>query len=466
MLMIYLNNMIKFNSNIFKAYDIRGKYPEEINEKFAYALGVAFVKFLKKTNKKQKLKIVIGRDNRLSSPCLFKNLSKGIMDQGADVVNIGLSPTPLLYFSVAYYKFDGGINITASHNPGKYNGFKIVRENAIPVSENSGLKELKKIILKENLPQKQKNKGQKINKNPIQDYLKFNLKEVNLKKIIPLKIVIDTANAVPGIIVPKILEKLPIKIDYLFLKLDGKFPNHSPDPLNEKNLKAIKKQIKLKKADLGVAFDGDGDRIIFIDEKGKAISADLITAFIAKSILRKKPGQKILYDPRSSNIIKETVKENNGITVIGKVGHSLIKEKMRKHNISFAGELSGHYYLKNHYFCESPFFVLFKILEEMSTQKKKISELMKPFKKYYHSGEINFKIKNKEKILKILENKYKKGKILKIDGLRIDFNDWWFNVRPSNTEPVLRLVTETKTKKSRIEKEKEITKIILKQNQI
>lgn len=444
----------KISQGIFRAYDIRGIYPSTLNEEAAYLIGQAFVKFLKKP----KLKIVIGRDARLSSPQLFKALTKGIIDQGGNVIDIGLSTTPMLYFAVAHLKFDGGIEISASHNPPEWNGFKLVKENAIPISGKSGIEEIKNLILKGRF--KKAKRGKIIKKEVLKDYLHFNLKDFDLKNLKPLKIVIDTADAVPGIVVPEFFKKTECKIYHLFSKLDGNFPNHPPDPLVKGNLKSLQKEVKKRKADLGVAFDGDGDRIFFVSEKGEIISADLICAFLADLILKEKPGQKILFDVRSSNIVREKILAQGGIPIVWRVGHSFIKEKMRKENVIFAGEFSGHYYHQNHYFCEAPFWVLMKILEQISESKKTISELIKPYQKYFHSGEINFKVKDKKRILKNLEAKFKGGKVLTIDGLRIDFPDWWFNARPSHTEPVLRLVVEAKTKKLMAEKKKELSSLL------
>jgi len=428
-------------SKIFKAYDIRGIYPEEINEEAGYFIGRAYAKFLVKKNPK----IAVGRDARISSPSLYKSLTKGLTDQGADVVDIGFSITPLLYFAVAYLKIDGGVNITASHNPPQYNGFKLVREKAIPISGDTGIEEIKKMALKGKF--KEGRKGRVFKKQILKDYIRFNLKSFNLKKIKPLKIVIDTANGVAGISVAEFFKKTNHKVFHLYSKLDGTFPNHLPSPHEEKNLKGIKKEVSKRKADLGIAFDGDGDRIIFIDEKGKMVRGDYITALMAKLILKENPNEKILCDVRSSNIVRETVKEAGGKVVLGRVGHSFIKEKMRKKNIIFQGELNGHYYLRSHYFCEAPFYVIFRVIEEISNTGIPLSGLVKPFQKYYYSGEINLTIKDKKTALLKLESKFKKGKINKIDGLRVDFPDWWFNARSSNTEPVLRLVVEAKTKK-------------------
>lgn len=445
---------MKINPDIFRAYDIRGIYPEEINKNTAYLIGRAFIKFLNKKN----LKIGVGQDGRLSSPSLFRALTKGIIDQGATVIDIGLSITPMLYFAVAHFKFDGGINITGSHLSSERNGFKLVREKAVPISEKTGLKEIKKLAMKGKFFKEKK--GRILEKDIRADYLDFNLKDFKISTFKSLKLVIDTANAVPGILIPYLKKRIPAQIYSLFGKLDGTFPNHSPNPLIKENLRSLQKEVKNKKADFGVAFDGDGDRIIFIDERGEVISGDLITAFLASLVLKENPRVKILYDIRSSRAVEETIKENRGKPLVWRVGHSLIKEKMRKENIIFAGELSGHYYRKDHYFSEVPLFVLFKILEVLSQTKKSLSELIKPLKRYFYSGEINFRVEKKTKILKLLEKRYQKEKTSYLDGLRVDFKDWWFLVRPSETEDLLRLIIEAKTKELMEEKKKELVTLI------
>ena len=450
---------LKINSTIFRAYDIRGIYPQEVNEDVAYFIGRAFVKFLKKKNPT----VVIGRDNRLSSLPLFKKLSQGICDQGGNVIDIGLATTPLLYFSVAHFNFDAGINITGSHLSAERNGFKLVREKAIPISRDSGLKEIQKIVVEKSFILTKKNtdkKGKIFKKRFLAEYLKFNLKRFNLKKLKSFKVAVDTANAVSGILMPQIFKKINCRFYHIFPKLDGNFPNHDPDPLIKNNLKKLQKEVKNKRADLGIALDGDGDRVIFIDERGGVIGGDLITALISQSILKENPGEKILFDIRSSSIVPETITKAKGFPVRYKIGHSFFKEKMRKENILFAGELSGHYYHQDHYFCECPIFVLLKIMEIITESKKPFSELIKSFKKYFYSGEINFEVKNKREIFKKLEKKFKKSSISKIDGLRVDFKDWWFLVRPSNTEPLIRLVVEAKTERLMRQKIKELSLLI------
>lgn len=437
---------MKINPEIFKAYDIRGAYPKDLDEEAGYLIGRAYVKFL---NKKD-AKIVVGRDNRLSSDSLFNSLVKGLTDQGANVIDIGLSTTPLLYFSVAYFNFDGGINITASHNPIEDNGFKLVREKAIPIGAENGIYEIRDMALAGNFNNQKK--GKMVTKEVLTEYIKFNISQFNLKKIKPLKIIVDTANAVPGVVAPKMLEATNCNVKYLFLELDGHFPNHIPNTLKKENLRFVSTTVREEKADLGIAFDGDGDRIVFIDQEGEIVDGDLITAFLSEIILKDNPKEKIIYDIRSSNVVEETIRNNGGIPIIERIGHAFIKERMRKENALFAGELSGHYYHRSHFFCECPFFILFKVLEIISQSHKNLSELIAPFKKYFTSGEINFPVKNKEELLKELEKKFGNGKISKLDGLRIDYPDWWFLTRPSNTEPVLRLVVEAKTKELMEEK--------------
>lgn len=455
--------MKKVNPKIFKAYDVRGIYPSEINKETAEIIGRAFISFLKNlknTLGKKKLEIIIGKDSRFSSSVLCDGLKEGILTQGVNVIDIGLSPAPMFYFAVWKYNFDGGIEVTASHNPPEYNGFKIVREGAKMIGENSGLKEIKKTAhyLKEQ--KKEQKKGKIKKKNILKDYIKFNLKGINIEKIKNLKIVIDTGNAVSGILIQELKKYLPCKIYHLFARLDGSFPNHLPNPLEEKNIKDLKKIVREKKADLGIAFDGDGDRIVFVNERGCQISPDFITCLISEIILRERPGAKILYNICSSNIIKEMVRKRGGVPIAAKIGHTFVKEKMIKEMAFFAGEYSGHYFHKEHNFCEAPLFVLFKILEKMSETKKTISQLVAPFKKYFYSGIINLEVKNKPKSLDLLKSRYKKGRISQLDGLRVDFRDWWFNSRPSNTEDLLRVAVEAKTKSLMKEKLKEIIKII------
>lgn len=415
---------------IFKAYDIRGIYGEQLNEDIAYKIGRAFAMYIGS-------KIVVAKDNRLSSDSLFEALTRGITDQGSDVYNIGLSTSPMFYFAVSNLVCDGGVIITASHNPPQYNGFKMVRSDAMPLSGEDGIDQIKQLVEENNFSSSKKGN---ISTLDITDkYVNsFEIKKYNLR------VVVDTANSVSGLIVNRMFSG--VSLFHLFSELDGSFPNHEPNPLEEKNIKDLKEKVLEYGADIGIAFDGDGDRVFFVDEKGELISSDLIIALIAKLI-----DKKVLYDLRCSNIIKETARDS----VMWRVGHSFIKKKMKDEDIFFGGEYSGHYYLKqgSSYF-ESPYFVIYKLFEAM--ENKKLSELIAPFKKYYHSGELNFEVKDKQSVIEKVEKNYSYGKITKIDGVRIDFDDWWFLLRGSNTEPILRLIVEAKSKELLDSKIKEI----------
>ena len=415
---------------IFKAYDIRGIYGEQLNEDIAYKIGRAFAAYIGS-------KIVVARDNRLSSDSLFEALTRGITDQGSDVYNIGLSTSPMFYFAVSNLVCDGGVIITASHNPPQYNGFKMVRSDAMPLSGEDGINQIRQLVEENNFSSSKK--GNIYPLDITDKYINsFEIKKYNLK------VVVDTANSVSGLIVNRMFSG--VSLFHLFSELDGSFPNHEPNPLEEENINELKKKVLEYGADVGIAFDGDGDRVFFVDEKGELISSDLVIALIAKLI-----DKKVLYDLRCSNIIKETARDS----VMWRVGHSFIKKKMKDEDIFFGGEYSGHYYLKqgSSYF-ESPYFVIYKLFEAM--ENKKLSELIAPFKKYYHSGELNFEVKDKQSVIEKVEKNYSYGKITKIDGVRIDFDDWWFLLRGSNTEPILRLIVEAKSKELLDSKIKEI----------
>ncbi len=451
------------NPSIFKAYDIRGVYKKDLDEETAYQLGLAYIELRKKDtkNKNKKFKIVVASDMRISSPSLKKSLIKGLLDAGADVIDIGLTATPTFYFAVAKYKYDGGIMVSASHNPKEWNGFKLTREKAIPISGNTGIEFLKEKVISRNLIPSDK-KGKIIKKkNILQDQIKYDLKYGDIKKIKPLKIVVDPANAVGGLFINELFKHLPGKLIKINFKLDGNFPAHEADPLKEENLEQIKKEVLKKKADFGITTDGDGDRVFFIDDRGELIDQSIIRGLLSKLFLQKNPGVKIGFDVRPGKITEDLILENGGKPVKTRVGHSLIKEQMLKENIYFSGESSGHFFLNMEIGCfEVPNIVILKLLREFSSSNLKISEQISPYKKYFHSGEINKEVNNKEKVFQALEKKYKNGKINKLDGTTVSFKDFWFNVRGSNTENKMRLNLEAVDKKIMEEKRDEILKII------
>lgn len=430
---------------IFKQYDIRGEYPKEINEKIAYSLGRAIMDFARKGKKKQ-IDVIVGHDSRRSSFPIFKSLSSGIKSLGGNVFYLGVCTTPMFYFASGYIKKDElGVMITASHLPENFNGFKMVRDFPVPIDAEFGLGEIKE-EMEENRSSFRGKRGKTVKLSFKKQYIEKITEDFKKKKTKDLKIIIDTGNCPTGDLIADIFKGTKCKIIHINSKVKSSF-SRPLDCNKEKNLKDLKKSVLKNKAHFGVAFDGDGDRIAFLDEKGKIIQPTIIASLISSILLRGNPGKKILYTVNQGRILKETIEKNGGKAVLSKVGHSSIKRKMKKERILFGSEVSAHYYHNSRFFTEAPFFVLFKIIEEMSKTGKNLTELTKPFQKYYYSGEINFKVKDKNKPLKILEGKFKKGKISKIDGLRIDFKNWWFNVRPSHTEPVLRLVLEAETQK-------------------
>lgn len=448
---------------IFKAYDIRGRYPDEINEEIGYKIGWATAKFLNSEAQDKSFKLrkmglknlVVGRDNRLSSEKLFKVICEGIRDQGIDVIDIGLATTPMFYFAIAKWGIKGGIMITASHNPPEYNGFKIVRDKAMPVGENSGLKNIKKIVnaIKD---QSKAERGNIEERKILKEYINHIIDSVHPENIKPLKIVVDTANGVAGIVVPDLFKEIPVGLVHIFAESNGSFPNHNPNPMNSENIETLQQGILVEKADLGVGFDGDGDRILFIDEKGERIDPNLIFALLIANFFPNKG--EILYDVISSRIVKDEIQQTGNIPVCSKVGHTFFKEKMRQEKIIFGAESSGHYYLKENYFIESPFIILLKVLEIISRTNMPLSELIKPFKKYYLER-INLQVQDSSKIIKKLENKYKKtAKVSYLDGLTVEYRDWWFNLRSSHTEPVIRLTIEARAKELLEQKKKELIK--------
>jgi phosphomannomutase len=446
---------MQINPSIFKAYDIRGIYPRDLNEEAVYRIGRAAVIL---TGAKT---VVVGRDVRTSSDSLFLALAKGITEQGADVVDVGLATTPMLNFAVAEYsEHEAGINITASHNPKEYNGLKLCYGNALPIGENTGMADLKKMVLEGKFAAA--SPGKIIKKEILSAYVEKVLSLVDVGEIKPLKVVVDTANAVGAVPLPEIFKKIPGQFIPLYFELDGSFPNHEANPLKEETLADLKKKVLEEGADFGVAIDGDADRIGFVDEKGQTVRADLILTLIAREILREKPGELILYDVRSSRVVREEVEKAGGRAKMCRVGHAMVKKQMMDDGALFAAEFSSHFYYRDFYNVESGDLTMLKILEIVSQAARPLSEIVAPLLRYYHSGEINFEVADKEGIMKELEEKYGAGakEISHLDGIRLDFDDWWFNIRPSNTEPLLRLNLEAKTKELMEAKKKELEDVI------
>lgn len=445
---------MKINSEIFKAYDIRGVYPGEINEDTVYNIGRAIVFYLKSQ------KIVIGRDIRSSSDSLRESLIAGLTDGGADVIDIGVATTPMIYYASGRMDVDAGVIITASHNPAEYNGMKLCLQGAVPIGEGSGMEEIKELAIKgefEESTKKGKVKEQPEFKKEYKEYVtSFFRKGLGQKKI-----VIDFANAM-GIEEKDILEIFSddLKLEYLYDDFDGNFPNHEANPLKIETLQNLQKKVLETGADLGLAYDGDADRVGFVDEKGEVVPMDYVTALISKEILKKHPGGLVLIDLRSSNAVKEVIQEAGGKVKHCRVGHSLIKSQMRSDGAIFAGELSGHYFFEENFKAEMTVLAVIMILNLLNETGKTMSELTEELKRYHHSGEINSEVKSAEEVFRKLKEEYSDGELNELDGVRIDFSDWWFNVRASNTEPKIRLNLEAKTEALMKQKTEEVLELI------
>ncbi len=440
--------------SIFKAYDIRGTYPEQINAEVAYQVGAALAQYLKPKS------IAVGRDMRLSSDELAEHLMRGINDSGADAVDLGLTSTDGLYFAVGRFGFDGGIMITASHNPKQYNGFKICRKNAEPLSGQQGLNHMREAIQSGTYLDKASSKGVIIRKDISQAYTEHCLSFINPTLVKPFKVVIDAGNGMAGLTLPPVLEKLPIEATRLYFELDGSFPNHPASPIELENLRDLQKKIAEVGADFGVAFDGDADRMFLLDASGRQLGGDMVTALVAKSLLAKNPGQTVLYNLICSKAVPEIIERSGGRAIRTRVGHALIKPLMKKENAIFGGEHSGHFYFRDFWFADSGLIAFLVCLELISTEGVPLHEMVSRIDPYFRSGEINSRVPSIPDIIARVKAAFASGKQDEIDGLTVQYDNFWFNLRPSNTEPLLRLNVEANNKDLLKEKTAEILKIV------
>jgi len=436
-------------AGIFKAYDIRGIYGKDLDEEIAYKIGRAFATFLGCK------KVVVGYDMRPHSKPLFDAVARGLTEQGADVIDLGMCSTPMSYFANGFLGADAGMIITASHNPGEWNGTKLCREQAIPISGATGIADIERIVNEESFAPKAETPGKITEKSVLDDYISSIRKHAHLQR--PVKIAADLANSM-GILESEVLKGL-IEMDTLFDDYDGTFPNHEANPLKHDTYAALQEKMRAGNYDFGVAFDGDADRVGFTDEKGEIIPMDIITALIAKDLLATEKGV-IFYDLRSSWAVKEVIEENGGTPMMSRVGHAFIKQQMRDNNAIFAGELSGHYYFRDNYFTESSSLAVICVANIVSAADKPLSELIKPIMKYYASGEINSTVEDAPAVIEKLKAKYSDGNMFELDGVSVEFDDWWFNVRMSNTEPLIRLNLEAKTREKMEEKRDELLALI------
>lgn len=452
---------------LFKAYDIRGVIPDEINGDTIERIAAAFVVYLKEQQpvaEDRLLTVVVGRDNRASSEEFMDRAIQSFVNSGVDVIDIGLASTPYFYYAAASQQTDGGMMITASHNPPQYNGCKLVGAQARPIGADSGLPHIEHLF---NTGQKLKTarRGSVASAQFLDSYINENIKLARISDtpLVPLTVVADTGNGVSALMCEALFALLPVRLVKLFFELDGTFPNHMPNPLEEKNTAVLRETVVKQHADLGIAMDADGDRCIFIDEKGNTISSDLITALIASDILTHHPDEAILYDVRSSWAVPETIRAHGGRAFPTRVGHAFIKNDMRRENAIFAGELSGHFYYRfaDAAYYEAPLAVIISVLRILSNKKQPLSNIIAHIRKYFATGEINFAVKDKHAKMDEIEKRFHDAtRIDKLDGITVEYADWWCNVRSSNTEDLLRLNLEAKTSALRDEKLQMLTTLI------
>ena len=428
------------NPDVFKAYDVRGLYPQEVTEDLFRQLGRAFVAFLGPG------RFAVTRDMRLSSPSLSEAFIEGATAQGGHVVDYGLAGTDMMYFAVAADGLDGGAQITASHNPKQYNGCKLVRKEAFPLSGESGIKEMKEMILGGTLPPPAGTPGGVERGEMLSRYVDHVMTFLDEDLIKPFNVVLDAGSGVAGFIAPRMFDRLRCKTTRLCFEVDGTFPNHEANPLIEENRRDITERVIAERADIGIAWDGDADRCFFIDGSGEFIAGDFVTALLAESFLMKHPGETIIYDVRASYAVKDIVARYGGRALMNRVGHAFIKRRMREENAIFGGEVTGHYYFRDNFYADNGFIPALLILELMSQKGQSLRDLLQPLReKYFISGEINTKLQSIDKAaekIELLAREYSHGNVYRLDGISAEFADWHFNVRASNTEPLLRLNLE------------------------
>ncbi len=446
---------------IFKAYDIRGLVPSELDTDLARKIGHAFARLLSAK------RLVIGQDMRTHSPRLADAVADGIRDAGCDVVRLGLASTPMAYFAIGSLECDGGLCVTASHNPGEYNGMKLCREGARPMSKQTGIAELEKMCA-EPYPGARSLRGKEEQVDVLGAYVDHVAGFAKLGR--DVRVAIDAANGMAGFTLPAILERVrAVKAQTLYMELDGSFPNHEANPLKEENLADLQALVRSGGAEIGVAFDGDADRCCFVDEQGVTVSADLMTAFLAPLLLSRKPGAPVVYDLRSSWAVKEEIERLGGVPVRDRVGHSFIKATMRERGAIFGGELSGHFYFAENYVCDSGVIAMLQaltLLTQPENAGKRFSELVRGLRRYHSTGEINFHVEDKDAVIAELRRRYADGRQDELDGITVEYGDlgdaawWWFNVRPSNTEPLLRLTLEASSPELRDRRRDELVLLL------
>jgi len=439
---------------IFKAYDVRGVYPEQFDEDASRRIGRAFARWVDAD------RLVVGRDCRLSSPALSEAFVDGVTAEGTGVVDLGLATTDLVYFASGRLSLPGAM-FTASHNPPKYNGLKLCRPGAAPVGEETGLRDVRDLAAGLNgASAATAAVGTVERRDLLEDYIEHLLSFADVNAFRPLSVAADAANGMAGLVVPRLFERLPATLVPLYMDLDGTFPNHPADPLQPENQRDLRQAVLRSGADLGLAFDGDADRVFLVDERARDVSGSLVTALVAKAMLQRFPGSKVVYNLICSWAVPEVIRENGGEPVRTRVGHSFIKQVMAETGAVFGGEHSGHYYFRDHYRADSGLVASMVVLDQLSKAGIPLSGLLAPFDRYRSSGEINSDVADQAGKIEEIAAAYRQGGQDRLDGLTVSFDDWWFNVRASNTEPLLRLNVEARTAALLEEKTAEVLSII------
>jgi phosphomannomutase len=444
--------------SIFKAYDVRGLYPDQMDERLAYRIGRGFARVLSDLQDVPvgDLRVGLGRDMRLTAPAMADAYARGIAEEGADVLDIGMVGTEMLYWTVGVRELDGGLMCTASHNPKAYTGAKLVRRGAIALSGDSGIGELREIVSAGEPGDPAAQPGAVEHDEIGDEFRRAALKYIDPERVGAMKVVLDGGNGMAGPMVGPLLDSLPIEQVPTYWEPDGELPDHEPNPLLPENRQFIIDKVREQGADLGIAWDGDADRCFFIDDTGEFVAGDFLTALLAEALLRKEPGATILYDVRASRAVPDLVAEHGGTAQVNRVGHAFFKTRMRETGAAFGGEVSGHYYFRDFYCADSGTIPALLILELLSVEGRSLSELLEPLRaRYFISGEINSEVEDQEAKMEELVSRYDDGEVGRLDGISIDHDDWHFNVRPSNTEPLLRLNLESLVSREHMEEKRD-----------
>ena len=451
---------------IFKAYDVRGLYPTDLDEEVAYRIARAFARVLAQLRNgagkddASGLRVAVGHDMRISSPSLARDFARGLTDEGCDVLDIGMVGTEMVYYAIGSRELDGGASVTASHNPKEWAGFKLLREGAIALSGDRGIQDVRRLVESEDFSQAD-GRGRVDEDDIYEEFQHYVLDFIEPEVIRPMEIVLDGGNGMAGPMIGPIIDSFPVAEDRLYFEPNGEFPDHEPNPLLEENRKLIMDTVLDREAELGIAWDGDGDRCFFIDDNGEFVPGDFMTALLAKTILAKEPGAAVLYDVRASRAVPDTIRASGGRPIVNRVGHAFFKTRMREEKAVFGGEVSGHYYFRDFWCADSGVIPALLVLELLSVKEQTMTELLAPYReRYFISGEINSEVSDQQGKIRELAERYSDGHLSWLDGISVDYDSWHFNVRPSNTEPLLRLNLEASSRQEMEARTEEVLRLI------